>query len=55
MSMNSCKLDKSRPFIHEKYKKLAMKKDIRNEAYEKNVTKDVFCKLNYKLPRCYIK
>jgi hypothetical protein len=28
-----------------------MKEDIKNEVYGKNVTKDVFCKLNYRLPR----
>jgi hypothetical protein len=38
--MNSYKLDKSRPFIHEKYKKLA-KKDLRSELYGVHVTKDV--------------
>jgi hypothetical protein len=55
MSMSSCKLDKSIPFVHEKYKTLAMKKDFKSEVYGKNVTKNVFCKLNYRLPRCYIK
>ncbi len=43
MSMNSYKLDKSRPFVHEKYRKLAMKEDLKSEAYGKNVTKDGFC------------
>jgi hypothetical protein len=51
MSMSSYKHDKSRPFVHEKYRKLAMKKDFRSEAYGKNVTKDVFCKLNCRLPK----
>ncbi len=32
-----------------------MKKDLRNEAYGKSVIKDVLSKLNYRLPRCYIK
>jgi hypothetical protein len=40
--MNSCKLDKPRPFVHEKYRKLAMKKDLKSEAYGKNVIKNVF-------------
>jgi hypothetical protein len=42
MSMSSYKHDKSRPFFHEKYRKLAMKKDLRSEAYGKNVPKDFF-------------
>jgi hypothetical protein len=40
--MSSCKLDKSRPFVHEKYRKLVMKKDLKSEAYGKTVTKDFF-------------
>jgi len=40
--MISCKLDKSRPFVHEKYFKNAMKKDLRSETCGKNVTKMFF-------------
>jgi hypothetical protein len=35
-------LDKSRPFVHEKYRKLVRKKDLKNEAHGKNVTKVFF-------------
>jgi hypothetical protein len=42
MSTSSCKLDKSRPFVHEKYRKFAMKKDLMSEAYGKMLQK-MFC------------
>jgi hypothetical protein len=37
--MSSCKLDKSRPFVHEKYRKLAMKKDLRSASLWKKCYK----------------
>ncbi len=43
--MISYKLDKSRPFVHENYKKLAMKKDLMSETCGKNVTKMLFVNL----------
>jgi len=55
MSMSFCKLDKSRPFIHEKYRKLVMKKDLMSEAYGKMLQNMFFCKLNYRLQRCLFK